>query len=147
MFKGILKVTLGFSVPHIFNVPNRTRPPSPTRLSNTPAGHTPRAYVEDQRTARSSAIQSASRVRAGTGSRDPRACKPFPVTASDKGADRSHKPNTGHAIPEVAVENGWPCVTGGPSGRDDLLKSRRDLLRGPAEHAVTCGASGSPSRD
>ena len=40
-----------------------------------------------------------------------------------------------------------PCVTGGPSGRDDLSKSRRDLLRGPAEHAVTCGTSDSPSRD
>jgi hypothetical protein len=40
-----------------------------------------------------------------------------------------------HAILEVAVENSWPCMTGGPSGRDDLSKSRRDLLRGPAEHA------------
>ena len=76
-----------------------------------------------------------------------RAWKPFLVTASDKGADRSHKSNTGHAILEVAVENSWPCMTGGPSGRDDLSKSRRDLLRGPAKHAVTCGTSGSPPRD
>jgi hypothetical protein len=45
------------------------------------------------------------------------------------------------------VENSWPCVTGGPSGRDDLSKSRRDLLRGLAKHAVTCGASASPARD
>ena len=59
---------------------------------------------------------------------DPRAWKPFPVTASDKGAGRSHKPNVGHAIHEVTVENSWPCMTGGPSGRDDLSKSRRDLL-------------------
>jgi hypothetical protein len=57
-----------------------------------------------------------------------RAWKPFLVTASDKSADRSHKSNTGHAILEVAVENSWPCMTGGPSGRDDLSKSRRDLL-------------------
>jgi hypothetical protein len=39
------------------------------------------------------------------------------------------------------VENSWPCATGGPSERDDLSKSRRDLLRSPAMHAVTCGAS------
>jgi hypothetical protein len=45
------------------------------------------------------------------------------------------------------VENSWPCMTGGPSGRDDLSKSRRDLLRGPAEHAVTCRTSGSLPRD
>jgi hypothetical protein len=67
-------------------------------------------------------------VRAGTRSIDLRAWKPFPVTASDKGAGRSHKPNVGHAILEVAVENSWSCMTGGPSGRDDLSKSRRDLL-------------------
>jgi hypothetical protein len=86
-------------------------------------------------------------VRAGTRSSDLRAWKPFPATASDKDAGRSHKPSTGHVILEVAVENSWPCMTGGPSGRDDLSKSRRDLLRGPAKHAVTCGTSGSPPRD
>ena len=64
----------------------------------------------------------------GTRSIDLRACTPFPVTASDKGAGRSHKPSTGHAIHEAAVENSWPCRTGGPFGRDDLSKSRRDLL-------------------
>jgi hypothetical protein len=76
-------------------------------------------------------IQSASRVRVGTRSIDLRAWKPFPVTASDKGAGRSHKPRAGHVILEVAVENSWPCRTGGPSGRDDLSKSRRDLLAVP----------------
>lgn len=25
------------------------------------------------------------------------------------------------------MENSWPCVTGGPSGRDDLSKSRRAI--------------------
>ena len=69
------------------------------------------------------AIQSASRVRAGTRSIDLRAWKPFPVTASDKGAGRSHRPNAGHVIPEVTVENSWPCMTDGPSGRDDLRKA------------------------
>jgi hypothetical protein len=63
------------------------------------------------------------------------------------GQRRSQQPKIGHVILEVAVENSWPCMTGGPSGRDDLSKSRRDLLRGPAKHAVTCGASGSPPRD
>ena len=67
----------------------------------------------------------------GTRSGDLQAWKPFPVTASDKDAGRSHKPNAGHAIPEMVVENSWPCTTGGPSGRDDLSKSRRDLLAVP----------------
>jgi hypothetical protein len=70
-------------------------------------------------------------VKAGTRSNDLRAWKPFPVKASDEGAGRSHQPNTGHAFLEVAVENSWPCTTGGPSGRDDLSKSRRDLLAIP----------------
>jgi hypothetical protein len=38
-------------------------------------------------------------------------------------------------------------VTGGRSERDDLSNSRRDLLRGLAKHAVTCGVSASPARD
>jgi hypothetical protein len=67
-------------------------------------------------------------VRAGTRSSDLRAWKPFPVTVSDKDAGRSHQPNVGHANLKVAVENSWPCMTGGPSGRDDLSTSRRDLL-------------------
>jgi hypothetical protein len=46
--------------------------------------------------------------------------------------------NAGHAILEVAVENSWPCMTGRPSGRDDLS---------PAKHAVTCRTSSSPPRD
>jgi hypothetical protein len=50
-------------------------------------------------------IQNASPASVGTGSIYPRAWKSFPVTASDKGADRSHKPSTGHVILEVAVEN------------------------------------------
>jgi hypothetical protein len=76
--------------------------PTPLPLSNTSAGSPhPRAYCED----RNKPIQSASRVRAGTRSTDLRVWKPFPVTASDKGAYRSHKPNVGHAILEVAVEN------------------------------------------
>jgi hypothetical protein len=94
-------------------------------LSSTPAGSPPpHAFGED----RDKAIQSASRVRVGTRSNDLRAWTPFPVTASNKGAGRSHKLNAGHTILEVAVENSWPCMTGGPSGRDDLSKSRRDLL-------------------
>ena len=67
----------------------------------------------------------------GTRSADLPAWKPFPVTSSDKVAGRSHMPNAGHAILEMAVENSWPCTTGGPSGRDDLSKSRRDLLAIP----------------
>ena len=82
-----------------------------------PGSPHPRAYGED----RNRPIQSASRVRAGTRLSDLRAWKPFPVTASDNGAGRSHKLNTGHAI--LAVENSWPCMTGGPSGRDDLSKA------------------------
>ena len=55
----------------------------------------------------------------------------IPGYSVGQGAGRSHKPSTGHVISEVVVENSWPCMTGGPSGRDDLSKSRRDLLAVP----------------
>jgi hypothetical protein len=52
-------------------------------------------------------IPSASRVKAGTRSTDLQARTPFPITASDKGAGRSHKLNIGHVIREMTVENSW----------------------------------------
>jgi len=78
---------------------------------------------------------------------DLQAWTPFPVTASDEGAGRSHKLNIGHAVLEVAVENSWRLPTGGPSGRDDLSKSRRDLLCGRTKARGHVATSGSPPRD
>ena len=142
---SISKVNVGIFQTPMFEGSLVKAAPTPPACPIPPPGHPrPRVRIDTLRQTSGRSIQSASRVRAGTRSNDLRAWTPFPVTASDKDTGRSNKPNAGHIILEV---NSWPCVTGGPSGRDDLLKSRRDLLRGPVDHAFTCGTSGSPPRD
>jgi hypothetical protein len=85
-------------------------PPAPPTLSNTAAGSyptpVPKVRTDQPRYPRRRDPQRLPR-RAGTRSTDLQAWKPFPVTASDKGAGRSHKLNIGHVIREMAVENSW----------------------------------------
>jgi hypothetical protein len=80
-------------------------------------------------------IQSASRVKADTRSSDLRAWKPFPVTASDEDAGRSHKPNAGHAILVVAVEKSWPCRRAVPP--DGMTYRKAGAISSPSRRA--CG--------
>jgi hypothetical protein len=128
---------------HTGRVPGERRPhPLPPVQYPPPPGHPPPCLWRGSK-------NDPKRLprEAGYEVRRPAGVEAIPGYSVGQGAGRSHEPNARHVILEVAVENSWPRMTGGPSGRDDLSKSRRDLLRGPAEHAVTYRTSGSPPRD
>jgi hypothetical protein len=103
--------------------------PTPSPLSNTPGG-SPLSSGED---GEPSEDHRAPRASSGTRSIGLRGVDAISQTV------RFNRGALGTLLREVTVENSRLCVTGGPSGQNDLSKSQRDFLRGVAKHAVTCG--------
>ena len=141
----ITKVKTGFFDLHISRVPDEGRP-LPRRPGQIPRRMAlPLPRVRNQTVSWFQSASRAKRVRGrktrGRGSHTQAQCR-------TRARVRFKRGTLGTRSSEVVVENSLALAsTRGPSGRDDLSKSRRDLLAASQSTRSRAGQGASPARD